>query len=83
MTEHVTWDPTAYARFSAERSRPLADLVAQVRTDDPALVVDLGCGHGPATLMLATLWPHARIVGVDASEAMLESARGRDEQGRV
>ena len=83
MTEHATWDPTAYARFSAERSRPLADLVAQVRTDDPALVVDLGCGHGPATLMLAELWPKARIVGVDASEAMLEAARERDGHGRV
>ncbi|MDF3043973.1 MAG: trans-aconitate methyltransferase [Ornithinibacter sp.] len=83
MTEHATWDPTAYARFSAERSRPLADLVAQVRTDDPALVVDLGCGHGPATMMLAELWPKARIVGVDASEAMLEAARERDGHGRV
>ncbi len=83
MTDHATWDPTAYARFSAERSRPLADLVAQVRTDDPALVVDLGCGHGPATMMLAELWPKARIVGVDASEAMLEAARERDVQGRV
>ncbi|HZB68671.1 MAG TPA: methyltransferase domain-containing protein [Ornithinibacter sp.] len=83
MTEHATWDPTAYARFSAERSRPLADLVAQVRTDHPALVVDLGCGHGPATLMLAELWPKARIVGVDASEAMLEAARERDGHGRV
>ena len=83
MTEHATWDPTAYARFSAERSRPLADLVAQVRTDDPVLVVDLGCGHGPATLMLAELWPKARIVGVDASEAMLEAARERDGHGRV
>ena len=83
MTEHVTWDPTAYARFSAERSRPLADLVTQVRADDPALVVDLGCGHGPATLTLAGLWPKARVVGIDASEAMLDSARARDEHGRV
>lgn len=83
MTEHVTWDPTAYARFSAERSRPFADLIAQVRTDDPTLVVDLGCGHGPATLMLAELWPQARIVGIDASEAMLESARRRDAEERV
>ena len=83
MAEHVSWDPTAYARFSAERSRPLADLVTQVRADDPALVVDLGCGHGPATLTLAELWPQARVVGIDASEAMLESARGLDSQGRV
>ncbi|GAA4396913.1 trans-aconitate 2-methyltransferase [Fodinibacter luteus] len=83
MSEHVSWDPTAYARFSSERSRPFADLLAQVRTDDPELVVDLGCGHGPATLTLAELWPRARVVGVDASEAMLESARELDRSGRV
>ena len=63
MSEHVSWDPTAYGRFSAERSRPFADLLAQVRTEDPAVVVDLGCGHGPATLMLGELWPQARVIG--------------------
>ena len=83
MREHASGDPAAYARFSSERSRPFADLVAQVRTEDPALVVDLGCGHGPATLTLAQLWPDARVVGVDASEAMLESARELDREHRV
>ena len=74
MREHASWDPTAYGRYAGERSRPFADLVAQVRADDPALVVDLGCGHGPPTLTLAKLWPNARVVGVDSSESMLESA---------
>lgn len=83
MREHQSWDPTAYGHFAGERSRPFADLVAQVRTDDPALVVDLGCGHGPPTLTLAQLWPQARVVGVDSSESMLESARELDRDGRV
>lgn len=83
MREHASWDPAAYGRFSGERSRPFADLVAQVRAQDPAVVVDLGCGHGPPTLTLAELWPNARVVGVDSSEDMLESARLRDPAGRV
>jgi trans-aconitate 2-methyltransferase len=83
MREHASWDPTAYGQFAGERSRPFADLVAQVRTDAPSLVVDLGCGHGPPTLTLAQLWPQARVVGVDSSEAMLESARELDREGRV
>lgn len=81
--ETASWDPTAYGRFASERSRPFADLLAQVRSDTPALVVDLGCGHGPATLTLAQLWPKARVVGVDASEAMLEAARALDGDERV
>jgi trans-aconitate 2-methyltransferase len=83
MRQQTTWDPATYSRFSGQRGRPFADLVAQIRADDPKLVVDLGCGHGPATLTLARLWPDARIVGVDSSEQMLEAARQLDSEGRV
>ncbi|PRY58101.1 trans-aconitate 2-methyltransferase [Knoellia remsis] len=83
MRAQPSWDPTAYAKFGDQRSRPFADLVAQVHTDDPRLVVDLGCGNGPATLTLAELWPDARIVGVDSAESMLEAARALDTTDRV
>lgn len=77
------WDPTTYARFGDERTRPLHDLIAQVGASEPEVVVDLGCGNGPATMTLAQRWPSARIVGVDNSEEMLEAARELDRQGRV
>ncbi len=83
MRTTPSWDPAAYARFARERSRPLADLVAQVGADAPRLVVDLGCGHGPATLSLARLWPEARVVGVDSADTMLEAARALDRDDRV
>jgi len=38
-------------------------------------VVDLGCGPGNVTAELAARWPNARVVGLDNSEAMVESAR--------
>jgi trans-aconitate 2-methyltransferase len=79
----ATWDPTAYRRFADERRRALGDLVAQVHCDAPRLVVDLGCGDGPATLALSDVWPDARLVGVDSSEAMLAAAREVDVDGRV
>ena len=79
----MDWDPAQYARFSAERGRPFADLVARVAAQDPRLVVDLGCGNGPLTLGLAQRWPRARVVGVDSSAAMLEAARVLDPAGRV
>lgn len=77
------WDPTAYARFGDERTRPFLDLIARIGTDAPEVVVDLGCGNGPATLLLAQRWPGARIVGVDSSEDMLVAARELDVEGRV
>ena len=77
------WDPAQYARFAGPRSRPFADLLAQVGASDPELVVDLGCGNGPLTLGLADRWPAARIVGVDSSPQMLQAARETDTEGWV
>lgn len=38
---------------------------------DPRCVVDLGCGTGAGLSALGERYPRARIVGIDASEAML------------
>ncbi|WP_125775358.1 methyltransferase [Antribacter gilvus] len=71
------WSPTAYLQFTDERSRPFADLLAHV-PGDPATVVDLGAGPGHLTAHLRRRWPHAEVVGVDASPAMVERARAED-----
>ncbi|WP_191564982.1 methyltransferase domain-containing protein [Janibacter melonis] len=78
-----SWDPTLYEKFASERTRPFADLTARVGAREPRLVADLGCGNGIATLTLAQRWPQARVVGVDSSTSMLESARAKDLDGRV
>lgn len=78
-----SWDPTQYEKFAEERTRPFVDLLSRVAAQDPALVVDLGCGNGVATLALAQRWPHARVVGVDSSADMLDSARAKDDGERV
>lgn len=78
-----TWDPTAYARYGGERTRPFLDLLARIGAEDPHLVVDLGCGSGTSTLLLAKRWPQARIIGVDSSASMLEAAREADTDGAV
>ncbi|EWT01585.1 trans-aconitate methyltransferase [Intrasporangium oryzae NRRL B-24470] len=77
------WDPRQYARFGDHRGRPFRDLVAQVPTADPKVVVDLGCGAGDLTLTLAERWPDARVVGIDSSPEMLARARETDGAGRV
>ena len=70
----LTWDDAQYLKFADERTRPAAELLARVAVDAPALVVDLGCGPGNSTALLARRWPAAEIVGVDNSEAMLARA---------
>ncbi len=71
------WNPALYTRFEDERTRPAAELLARVRLTAPRLVVDLGCGPGNSTELLAHRFPDAEVVGIDTSDAMLEAARRR------
>lgn len=79
----ATWDPQQYERFGDLRTRPFVDLISRVGAEDPATVLDLGCGNGPTTLALAERWPRASVIGVDNSQAMLERAQDVDTERRV
>jgi trans-aconitate 2-methyltransferase len=69
------WDATQYLRFGGERARPFIDLLARVGAELPSYVVDMGCGPGNLTVLLADRWPSAAVCGVDSSPQMIEAAR--------
>src|SRR6185437_2644280 len=69
------WNPATYLQFATERARPFFDLLSRVQADSPDYVVDLGCGPGNLTAVLAARWPAAHVLGVDNSAAMIETAR--------
>jgi trans-aconitate 2-methyltransferase len=71
----MTWNPETYLRFADHRTRPAAELLGRVPLVEPRFIVDLGCGPGNSTALLAARWPGARIVGVDRSPDMLARAR--------
>ena len=70
------WDPDQYLAYSDERARPFLDLLARVGAEAPRDVVDLGCGPGNLTALLARRWPGAQVRGVDSSPAMIARASG-------
>jgi trans-aconitate 2-methyltransferase len=78
----VTWDVGQYLKFGDERTQPARDLIARVPLLAPRRIVDLGCGPGNSTAMVAQRWPDAEVTGVDSSSAMLEQARRDYPDGR-
>jgi len=73
------WDAARYARFLNERTQPAVDLVRRIElATSPRLVVDLGCGPGNSTAVVAARWPEVtKLVGVDSSSSMLAEAKAR------
>ncbi|MBM0127098.1 methyltransferase domain-containing protein [Pimelobacter simplex] len=79
----LAWDPERYLAYADERGRPFLDLVGRIAAVDPQVVVDLGCGPGNLTSLLADRWPAAAITGVDSSDAMIRAASDSSAAERV
>ena len=61
----MNWSAKQYSAFENERTRPVRDLVAALPNERVARAVDLGCGPGNSTEVLAARYPDAAISGTD------------------
>jgi trans-aconitate 2-methyltransferase len=77
-----SWNPAQYLKFSEERTRPCRDLAARIDVPHPQRVIDLGCGPGNSTEVLAERWPAAEITGLDSSPDMVAKARAAHPERR-
>jgi trans-aconitate 2-methyltransferase len=70
-----SWSPSQYLKFAQQRTRPCRDLAARLSLARVRRAIDLGCGPGNSTEVLAGRWPEADITGMDASPEMILAAR--------
>ncbi|MGH9393776.1 MAG: methyltransferase domain-containing protein, partial [Terriglobales bacterium] len=75
----MDWNPERYLRFRGARIQAVLDLISRLAPSVDAArlrrIVDLGCGPGNSSDVLAGQWPAAEVIGIDISATMLEAAR--------
>lgn len=69
------WDAKSYNKFDKERTQPSIDLLNRIMIKSPKRIIDIGCGSGMSTKVLAERWTDAKIIGLDNSKTMLEKAK--------
>jgi SAM-dependent methyltransferase len=89
MSESWAWDETLYAKSAgyylcgrlAYPRQLAAKIVSAVGLGSDSRALDVGCGPGSMTLLLAPLV--GEIVGIDADEGMIAQARLAADQARI
>jgi trans-aconitate 2-methyltransferase len=70
----MPWNPEQYHKFQSERAAPFYDLLKLVEIRPQIKAVDLGCGSGELTRVLADALPKSDVTGLDSSSSMLAKA---------
>jgi trans-aconitate 2-methyltransferase len=73
-TMNHEFDGEKYKQASAHQKEWGTRLIEELDLRGDERVLDLGCGDGALTARLAELVPHGAVVGIDASEGMIETA---------
>jgi trans-aconitate 2-methyltransferase len=70
-----SWDATDYAQNSSNQYEWATELIPKLELQGKESILDIGCGDGKVTALLASYLPHGQVVGVDSSEDMITFAR--------
>jgi trans-aconitate 2-methyltransferase len=74
MTE---WNAAGYVRISELQATMAAQMLGLLELKGSERVLDIGCGDGRITVGMAARVPQGSVLGVDASEKMVEFAKQR------
>lgn len=70
----MPWNPDVYNQFKNLRNQPFYDLLGSISPENLRNGIDLGCGTGEQTSILAKTFDNAHFLGIDSSSEMLEQS---------
>ncbi len=73
--QKYSWNAEDYANNSLNQFEWAKELVPKLNLKGDEALLDIGCGDGKITAMLASYLPHGKVVGIDSSEEMIALAR--------
>lgn len=76
----MPWNPDRYNQFKHIRYQPFYDLAAMISDDGLKSGLDIGCGTGEQTRILAEKFPRAKFLGIDPSTEMLANSNGLERE---
>jgi len=77
MTATQHWNARDYAQHSSAQQQWAEELLPKLGLQGDESLLDLGCGDGKITALLAARLPRGQVLGVDLSPAMIELAQSR------
>jgi trans-aconitate 2-methyltransferase len=75
VAEPTDWDAEAYHRVSGMQEMWGERVLDRLELEGDETVLDAGCGSGRMTRHILARVPRGKVIGVDASPAMIERAR--------
>jgi trans-aconitate 2-methyltransferase len=69
------WDAATYHRVAGPQEEWARGVIDRLELSGDETVLDAGCGTGRVTRLLLDRLPRGRVIGVDASPAMIDKAR--------
>lgn len=74
----MPWNPEIYNHFKDIRYQPFYDLSHLISAEHLKNCIDVGCGTGEQTAILANKFEQAQFLGIDSSKEMLEKSKEFD-----
>ncbi|MFH2045719.1 MAG: methyltransferase domain-containing protein [Pseudomonadota bacterium] len=72
------FDGKKYEKASAHQKEWGAKLISELELKGNECVLDLGCGDGVNTALIADVLPNGEVVGIDASKGMINTAKPKE-----